>query len=252
MKIGITERGDAATDLSWYDKLQNGKYDGAVIITKNLNEVVREKILDLYNNKNFKSIIVHATCTGWGGTEIEPNVPKYKTQIKSLKSLIDDGFPIKNCVLRIDPIFPTEKGVNRVLDVIKCADGYNIAKNIRIRVSIFDEYKHVKERFKAIGRKPLYGDSMFASKKQIKLVSDALMNTHLTFETCAEPLLKNSCFEHTGCVSEKDLEVLGLPIEKQSINGQNRHGCLCLQCKSELLENKHRCPHNCLYCYWWD
>lgn len=40
MKIGITERGDAGIDFSWFDKLMEpGRtgFDGAVLITKKLS-----------------------------------------------------------------------------------------------------------------------------------------------------------------------------------------------------------------------
>lgn len=40
--------------------------------------------------------------------------------------------------------------------------------------------------------------------------------------------------------------------EDLSVNKQNRSGCLCLSCKTELLAEKHRCPHQCVYCYWQD
>ena len=64
----------------------------------------------------------------------------------SLKDLIDRGFPAENCVLRIDPIFPSEKGIERVENVL---DYFATLKTgvDRVRVSIVDEYKHVKFRY---------------------------------------------------------------------------------------------------------
>ena len=102
-KIGITERGDAGIDLSWTQKL--GHVEGAVLITKNITNEFISNVLHL-NNIGHK-LIVHCTCTGFGGTELEPNVPDYKIQLNRLKLLIDSGFPISQCVLRIDPIIPT-------------------------------------------------------------------------------------------------------------------------------------------------
>ena len=43
MKTGITERGDAAIDLTWANKLDN--LDTATIITKNLSLKFRDTLL---------------------------------------------------------------------------------------------------------------------------------------------------------------------------------------------------------------
>ena len=129
MKIGITERGDASIDYSWVDKLNN--VDGAIIITKNLNEKLQTKILEAS-----KPIIVHCTCTGWGGSYLEPNVPNYKEQLNNLKSLIDKGFLKSHCVLRIDPIIPTTEGIERVKNVLEYAKDLYLFDTIRIRISI--------------------------------------------------------------------------------------------------------------------
>lgn len=48
-------------------------------------------------------IVVHCTCTGWGHTRMEPNVPDYKQQLSQMKKLIESGFPASRMVLRIDP-----------------------------------------------------------------------------------------------------------------------------------------------------
>lgn len=67
-RVGITERGDAGLDLSWADRLQHCLF--AILITKNPNDKFISKVLTVT-----KPIIVHITCTGWGGTELEPHVP---------------------------------------------------------------------------------------------------------------------------------------------------------------------------------
>ena len=82
MKIGITERGDAGINLAWVAKIN--QVDGLVLITKNITETFALNVLDLYS-KGYK-IIVHCTCTGYGHSELEPNVPDYKTQLNSLKN----------------------------------------------------------------------------------------------------------------------------------------------------------------------
>ena len=111
MKIGITERGDAGCDLSWYEKLDS--VDGAIIITKKLSDGVIERLLNVS-----KPVILHCTCTGLGGTWLEPNVYDYKTQLNQLIKLIDKGFDKNRVVLRIDPIIPTDFGIEAACNVI--------------------------------------------------------------------------------------------------------------------------------------
>ena len=247
MKIGITERGDAGINLSWVSKVNT--VDGMILITKNLTEMFCLQVLDLYN-KGYK-IIVHCTCTGYGNSSLEPNVPDYKTQLKHLAYLIDMGFPADNCVLRIDPIFPSEKGLNRVREVINYFISLNTGVT-RIRISIVDEYKHVKERYRQHGWNPLYGDNFGPSYEQKQLVANLLNQYSFQYELCAEDdflkMLNNG--QIIGCISTKDLHIMGIPTEAMTINPQNRKGCHCLSCKTELLTDRKQCPNGCVYCFW--
>lgn len=264
MKIGITERGDASIDYQWVEKLPS--VDGTILITKNLTDRYIDTVIKCYENGD--KLIVHATCTGWGRTDFEPNVPDYKTQLHQLKKLIKKGFPADHCVLRIDPIFPTLSGLNRVMEVIHEFQKQKTGIK-RIRISVYDEYHHVKERLKAAGYRPCYGENFHASPKQMESVANALrqfsyctyshhgqVTMRNQFETCAEDLLVKRyphSFKQVGCVSNKDIELMGLePVLNKEENGQQRTGCHCLTCKTELLTNKYRCPNQCIYCYWKD
>lgn len=264
MKIGITERGDASIDYQWVEKLPS--VDGTILITKNLTDRYIDTVIKCYENGD--KLIVHATCTGWGRTDFEPNVPDYKTQLHQLKKLIKKGFPADHCVLRIDPIFPTLSGLNRVMEVIHEFQKQKTGIK-RIRISVYDEYHHVKERLKAAGYRPCYGENFHASPKQMESVANALrqfsyctyshhgqVTMRNQFETCAEDLLVKRyphSFKQVGCVSNKDIELMGLePVLNKEENGQQRTGCHCLTCKTELLTNKYRCPNQCIYCNWKD
>jgi DNA repair photolyase len=249
MKIGITERGDAGLDFSWVDKLSSGYVDGAILITKNINDKFINNVITLYN-MNAK-IILHCTVTGFGGTKFEPNVPNYKVQIDNLKKMLTLGFPSRNCVLRIDPIFPTDEGLEAVKNVVEYAKE-NVPDINRIRISIFDEYNHVKKRFINAGVEPLYKDIQCSDEQKEKVnnfLNDIFKDSEFELESCAENI---EIAVPTGCVSEKDLNILDLQKLSDKINPQNRSGCLCLNCKTELLNNKKRCPHQCLYCFWID
>lgn len=274
IKIGITERGDAACDLSWITKcekaLSDGSLNGAVIITKNLNKAVTDAILNLHR-QGFP-LIVHATTTGWGDTKLERCQPHWR-QLFWVRHLLESGIPANRLVIRIDPIFPNETGLNKVSAVLREAQHLELLQEgVRLRISILDEYTHVKRRLLANGLTPLYGNDFYASPDMMGYTARRLArwaHRHatdnpgcppITFETCAEDQL--SCyvpqdlrnpFLSRGCISAKDLEVLGLPMPPAPReNMQNRKGCHCLDVKTELLKQRHPCPHKCLYCYWKD
>ncbi|MBO5435138.1 DUF1848 family protein [bacterium] len=249
MKIGITERGDAGINFSWYDKLPT--VDGAVIITKKMSDEFIDKMLTAV-----KPVALHCTCTGWGGTYLEPNVPDYKTQLDYLKKLLSKGFDVNRVIVRIDPIIPTTEGIERVCNVLNYIRNNDIPVR-RIRFSIYDEYPHARQRLAAIGKTPFYPDNKFtAPANMMKAVADALIQfTDFTFESCAEPafvnMVKSDNFIEKGCVNADVIKTLGLEITTPMLeNMQNRHGCHCLSCKTELLTERKRCPNGCLYCYW--
>lgn len=246
MKIGITERGDASLDFGWVDKMHI--VDGAILITKNVSSTFIQTVM-----QQAKPVIVHATCTGWGGTWLEPRVPDYKTQLNNIQSLLAAGFPKSHIVLRIDPIIPTDEGVSKACAVIEEAKRIGLLPGMRVRVSVLDEYPHVRARIKTAGYEPFLNGYFQASYYAFSRLDEILSEYEIDIETCAEPYLDSSLwFERLGCVSEHDLKIMGLPIEESFINPQNRKGCLCLSCKTELLTNKHPCAHGCLYCYWKD
>lgn len=239
MKFGITEAGDAGLDLSWVDKL----YDGNIIITKHLTNENVKLIEALLANKD--KIILHVTCTGFGGSKMEPNVPQPKEVYESVKNLIQLGFPVSHIVLRTDPIIPTKQGIAHAVNV------WNMFKDsgiTRVRYSIIDMYKHTAERImKAYGRVPFEG---FRAPQH--MIDDVLANIDnfrdtYQFEACAENLP-----DRVGCISKKDYEILGLDTSTIKEGGFQRSTCACCAGKTELLTNKKRCPSGCLYCYWRD
>ena len=258
LKIGITERGDAGIDLSWKEKLST--VNGTILITKKITEEFSTALLE--EHAKGTPLILHATCTGWGGSWLEPRVPSPEEQLSAVKSLIDNGFPLERIVLRIDPIVPTTEGLNRFKSVLKSANDRGLdVKTMRKRISILDEYPHVKERLQAIGKEAFYGDYFYAAPWLMKKTAQTIDEIVKAwgpgakpFESCAEPklaeLTKN--LKACGCVSEEDIRILGLDVNDlpETINGQQRHGCLCCTAKKELLTNKSRCPNGCLYCYW--
>ena len=244
IKIGITEAGDASLDYTWVDKIN--KIDGAILITKNITDKFIDTVLKFKNK-----LIIHATCTGMGGSKIEPNVPDYKTQLSQVQKLINSGFPAEKIIIRIDPIIPTEMGLQIAQDVI------NASPIKHFRFSVMDTYPHVRERFKKAGIIPPYGENNFnAPTKLFENMKSWLKNqpSNYIFECCAETQFSNLAANiiPIGCVSENDFKLLNLPTDNLNITNAQRKTCLCVTGKTELLSNRKRCPHNCLYCYWKD
>lgn len=254
-KIGITEAGDAGLDLSWVDKLDT--VDGAIVITKRISPDFYDAVL---SNKD--KLIVHATFTGYGHSVLEPNVPPPSEEFNAIMSLIKGGFPKERLVIRVDPIIPTLKGLNTARCVIKTFMDVGFS---RFRISIIDMYPHVRERFKDASLPLPYGENGFSpSHEQIRAVDKMLCDVAdywsslgdrtdsyetLRIESCAEPGLTNAA--HCGCISSYDLWLLGLHDEPNPDSyGFQRKNCLCYSGKTELLEHRQRCGHQCLYCYW--
>lgn len=68
-RIGTCEASEIAFNLDAFDRL----YKANIIITKRLTDELIEKLIE-HKDK----IILHLTCTGMGGTRVEPFVPKVK------------------------------------------------------------------------------------------------------------------------------------------------------------------------------
>jgi DNA repair photolyase len=235
-KIGITERGDAGLHLEWVNKISLVEF--AILITKNPNDSFIKQVLQ-YKNK----VIVHSTCTGFAGTLLEPNVPSVDYIHNQLEKLIEQKFPANQIVLRIDPVIPTEKGIEVVNDVLVQFQDLGIK---RIRFSFLDFYPHVKERFRKSGLPIPYNT---LPTKQMYQNFQNLINkwdSVYSFESCAEDIGIRQ-----GCISNKDAIILGKDAKMIKGSANQRAKCLCPSNKFEMLSHKGQCYHRCLYCYWY-
>lgn len=248
-QVGITERGDAALSEDWVDWVYK-KSKPAILITKNVI-LLQEKYPDIF----FKNVVIHVTCTGLGGTILEPNVPSYKDILNWLKSKPESIR--QRLVLRVDPICPSlfycpneafngEDYYNAVQDILLTANELKL----RCRVSFLDMYKHVADRFRklniSVGQ--LYSnDSIHLPlnfrEKNLNFFKENFVQD-IELEVCGEPGM-----ECTGCVSQKDLDILRILGDFKDLQGQ-RPACNCLAVKRELLNVKSQCGHKCVYCYW--
>jgi DNA repair photolyase len=230
-KIGITERGDATIhEKEWLKKID--KMNMAILISKDVPTI---DSLMRYKNK----IILHTTITGYGGTQLEPNVNKPEIIFDKLDYIVNNGFPKNQIVIRIDPIIATDKGIDIAENIINKAIQFKFS---RIRFSFLDLYPHVINRFK---------QANIEIPKQNNNKCLNMINKYdklITFESCAE----NTKYA-IGCVSSRDLEILGINTSVLSGNkSKQRFSCLCCSEKTEMLNHKNRCNNKCLYCYWYD
>lgn len=239
-RVGVTESGEIAFNLGAFDRL----YKANIIITKRLTDKVIEKLVE-HKDK----IILHITCTGWGGSKLEPMVPTVDKTFEKFRQLIDAGFPIEQIVLRIDPIVPTTIGLEKVKLVL---DKFRNSGIKRLRFSVIDMYNHVKDRFKDAGIKLPYESFHAPAEVRIKVfnyLDNFCREQNVDLEVCGEP-----GFMSLSCVSQKDIDILGLSDEIELYgSAEQRKSCGCPANKSELLQKKPtRCQNNCLYCFWKD
>lgn len=235
---------------SWTSKIN--QIDGAILITKCVSP-------DFYNAalKYKDKVIIHTTFTGFGHSVLEPFVPAPYDEFDAITTLVGGGFPKSKIVVRIDPIIPTKKGIETAKNVFLTFidHGFN-----RFRISLIDMYPHVRRRFKNAGLPLPYGENGFVpDKQQIAQVDQMLREVKSYFsnsrpldsiriESCAEPGLTETI--QCGCISSYDLELLCLHDDNADQYGFQRKNCMCYSGKLELLNQKHPCAHQCLYCYW--
>lgn len=250
--FGITENGDASMNYEWESTML--EMDGSILITKKLTATFKNKVIE-YMHRPF---IIHVSCTGYGKTVLEPNLDTYQHTIDEIHNLIHyAGFPAERIVLRIDPIIPTEKGINLFENVFRYSRE-KIPEVKRIRVSVMDMYPHVRKRFQNAGIPCPYGNGYFQASPamfrdlNIKIEELKREFKDVSFESCCETKLPATTA--AGCVSAKEYEILGLDKPEETRKGQ-RTGCMCLGDKKDMLtfkynETGYNHCYGCLYCYW--
>lgn len=238
--IGTTETGDPAFDLGCFDRLHRAN----IIITKRLTDKLIEKLAEHRDR-----CILHLTCTGWGGTPVEPLVPTTSQTRRQFDKLLGAGFPVRQAVLRIDPIILTDEGMEKVADVLEAFADSGIT---RIRISYLDMYNHVQGRFLQAGIQPPYHQfhaPLDTRREVTEELAEAVKEMGAELEICGEPGLPS-----VPCVSQKDVDILGLTdtIILQG-SADQRTFCHCPANKRQILTKRPgRCGNRCLYCYWKD
>jgi DNA repair photolyase len=243
VKIGITEMNDPALDDRWRRWVNKG--EPAILITKNIKKLCTENIGLLNQN-----IIIHATCTGYGGTVFEPGVPAPQEILDFLATIKKK----ENIVIRIDPIIPLNALVSQSKKI------YNACKDLgyeRFRISILDMYVHTWKRMTKVLNHITLHDLEQVYDPPHSVTGTELSKPHAQYalrkkiidyfpgsEVCGEP-----GFPCDGCISFKDLKLLKIHSNRVP-KGENRPFCSCLGVKKELLMGGNEaCQHACIYCY---
>ena len=238
VRVGITERGDAC-NLEWVDRLDDVAF--AILITKNANDRFIAAVAP-----RAERLIVHLTCTGFGGTVLEPRVPPLawtRTQYDRLAAVL----PMDRVVLRIDPVVPTARGIEVARTVL---DAFRDSGVRRVRFSLLDMYPHAAARFQGAGLPHPYGGAFQPSAGQRLAATDlfAAYQGRYLIESCAE-----AGPWQVGCISDRDAAACGFQDLPLGGSACQRKGCLCPNGKTELLRRRPApCGHGCLYCYWKD
>ena len=192
---------------------------------RNLSSIELRRLL--VQNKH--RVILHYTVSGYGGTILEPKTKHPAVAYADLQSLIQEGFPVENIVLRIDPIIPSEKGFAAVEAVLEVFRTLNIK---RCRYKLHLHPKHLLTRQKWV-QSTLFIGSPYASEEYGKVFYSAspyhrqqlqnLLNKWrwwYTFETCDKNDVYSSD-DATPCISVTDLKILGYKNVKLIHNWQS-------------------------------
>lgn len=256
VRVGITEAGDPAHQPGWAaSAIHDHRVAGVVVVTKDplacWDDLVRLR-------EGNVPAILHVTATGWGGTRMEPGAPHPEAAVTAAAALAKASL-VRSIILRIDPIIPTPEGCNRAVWVARM--GWRVGlKVVRFSLLHLHAYrrKEVLEALSEAERAHLlkaYGKKVRPSPEYAEAVArrlDPLAAAGVKFSTCATNEVRRPWAIATGCIDTEDLAILGIDPPQMGRNKQRRKGCLCLALKTEILDSKKRCAHECAYCYWRD
>ena len=171
---------------------------------------------------------------------MEPNAYTVNENYIAFTKLIEKGFPIEQIVLRVDPIIPTDHGLELAEQVL---EKFSLSGIKRLRYSFIDNFPRIKKQLAQINMS-LPWESFNAPKQNMENFYNLQTKYPMfEYESCAEV---NA--DQLGCISVKDFNIFGINPPKLT-NANIRPGCLCCTLKTELLESNSICPIGCKYCY---
>lgn len=128
---------DPSLNYEWVNKLTEIN----IINTKKLNKELCDVFL---TNKN--KIFLHVNISGMGQTPFEPNIPSVKTTFDYLKYLVNNGFPINQILIVINPILSNDNGLKALKLLLKVLTEYKELRLRWIRTNLL-LYKNVSDLY---------------------------------------------------------------------------------------------------------
>jgi DNA repair photolyase len=229
--FGISNSGEPGFSYEWINRLEFIN----VIISRTVSTTNKYFLDRLIENKD--NMILHICVSGWGGTSFEPKIPKVDKVLEGVEYLKKNGFNTEFMVLRIDPIFPNSKGLNKVTEILELFKRTGI---VRVRYGILRQTNTVRQRFiERFGKCPFSWE--IPNEEIVEMVDEKIKSFgYYTYESCRTGLP-----DSLGCVSEKDLRLFGMTGAPYTYEKKNH--CKCLSGTVELMDGK--CPGGCVYCY---
>ena len=242
--FGFTNNGDPSLNFSWLDNINS--VDGIVVMSKGVGERFEDALVE-----NSGKIIYHATCTGLGGTRLEPNVPPVSEKFSHIGRLLKKGFPVSHIVLRVDPLMPLSW--TDALNGALCIDYVGTLKKTldsacalgirRVKYSHLKVTKTIEKALKSVCAE-------FAYSAYDSFADLSSLNPSLSYEACCSSSSDQS--QCVGCISDIDTEILGMKREFKLQRSKNLDTvCQCPDNRLEMLfnGNKFDCSFGCVYCY---
>lgn len=195
---------------------------------------------------------------------LEPNVPEYKTTLKTLEGLLNRYAP-EQFNIRFDPVIISTKGeIAPTYDVPEkarliafeqlCRDLKVLGmENCRVTTSYLSLYGHVKAKIGKSGLDIIHLDE----EKQIvfftQMVSVA-QEYGISLYSCASPILEKINGINKGhCIDGELLEKLFYGKVKKSKDNGQRGACGCSYSRDIGIYSRDingmKCLHGCKYCY---
>lgn len=212
--------------------------DAIVFCTKNPIPIV-DKLKEID-----KPILFHVTITPYK-KDIEPNVPRKKDIIDSLKK-ISNIIGIDNLYIRYDPIFISKKytveyHIKAFSTLCALLDGY--VKHFI--VSFIDDYKNVRKNKNVLKTLELTYDDY---RKIGYSFSEITKKHNMTVQTCAEDFnLVEFGFIKEECLSKTLAHKLTGKTNFKRWNARNSVNCKCVEMVD--IGEYNTCRHFCKYCY---
>jgi DNA repair photolyase len=217
-----------------------------VIWTKNPVRVMANDVL-LAFLKRYRSLYVHLTVTGLGGSRLEPGVPRWDDVRSVLPGLVAFAGGGEHVCWRFDPLLHVRGETEEYRNLPLFADlapAFATCGVFTVRTSWVTEYKKVTARLKKAGLALLPHDTAQIGEQVAELQRMAAAYAMNVYCCCVPGRPVSSCID--GALLTR-IHPDGLACSTRKARGQ-RPGCGCTESR-DIGWYSQTCDHRCLYCY---